>query len=230
MHLKVFVKLKKTLKTLSSGPRNPKKPKKTQKNPKNPKTTKNNQKNPLGWVFLKKTGFFPTLCLTGSQFYSLLPDRRPVLLPSVWREVSFPACCLTGSQFSRLLSDQKPVFPANVWLEVSTFAVMSDRKLVLQQLSDQNPVFQPAMWQTIALLPFFGLDHSWTQCISVLLYIHQRANRTKLCIQWAETTVVLCCLYLQWKLWIFLCFRVISTPCDRPYLDDISKTAVILSL
>jgi hypothetical protein len=47
----VFVKLKKTLKTLSSG----KKTKKTQKNPKNPK------KNPLGWFFKKKTGFFPTL-------------------------------------------------------------------------------------------------------------------------------------------------------------------------
>jgi hypothetical protein len=48
MHLKVFVKLKKTLKTLSSGQKNPKKPKK-------PKKT---QKNPLGWVFLKKTVFF----------------------------------------------------------------------------------------------------------------------------------------------------------------------------
>jgi hypothetical protein len=50
MHLKVFVKLKKTL---SSGQKNPKKPKKTQK--KNKKT----QKNPLGWVFfLKNPGFF----------------------------------------------------------------------------------------------------------------------------------------------------------------------------
>ena len=58
MHLKVFVKLKKTLKTLSSGQKNPKKPK---KNPKNPKKPKKTQKNPLGWVFLKKTGFFPTL-------------------------------------------------------------------------------------------------------------------------------------------------------------------------
>jgi hypothetical protein len=55
MHLKVFVKLKKTLKTLSSGQKNPKKPKKTQKNP------KKKQKTPLGWVFLKKPGFFPTL-------------------------------------------------------------------------------------------------------------------------------------------------------------------------
>jgi hypothetical protein len=51
MHLKVFVKLKKTLKTLSSR----------QKNPKKPKNPKKNQKNPLGWVFLKKPGFFPTL-------------------------------------------------------------------------------------------------------------------------------------------------------------------------
>jgi hypothetical protein len=58
MHLKVFVKLKKTLKTLSSGQKNPKKPKKTQKTQKKPKKTK---KKPLGWVFLKKPGFFPTL-------------------------------------------------------------------------------------------------------------------------------------------------------------------------
>jgi hypothetical protein len=47
MHLKVFVKLKKTLKTLSSGQKNPKKPKKTQKTQKTQKTPK----NPLGWVF-----------------------------------------------------------------------------------------------------------------------------------------------------------------------------------
>jgi hypothetical protein len=50
MHLKVFMKLKKTLKTLSSGQKNPKK-----KNPKKPKKT---QKNPLGWVFFKKTRVF----------------------------------------------------------------------------------------------------------------------------------------------------------------------------
>ncbi len=50
---KAFVKLKKTLKTLSSGQKNPK-PKKTQK-------TQKTQKNPLGWVFFKKPGFFPTL-------------------------------------------------------------------------------------------------------------------------------------------------------------------------
>ncbi len=51
MHLKVFLKLKKTLKTLSSG-------QKTQKNPKNPQKTK---KNPLSWFFFKKPRFFATL-------------------------------------------------------------------------------------------------------------------------------------------------------------------------
>ena len=56
MHLKVFVKLKKTLKTLSSG-------QKTQKNPKNPNKPKKTQENPLGWVFFKKPGFLPTLSL-----------------------------------------------------------------------------------------------------------------------------------------------------------------------
>jgi hypothetical protein len=59
MHLKVFVKLKKTLKTPSSG-------QKTQKNPKNPKQPNKTQKNPLGWIILKKPGFFPTLSLRGS--------------------------------------------------------------------------------------------------------------------------------------------------------------------
>jgi hypothetical protein len=49
MHLKVFVKMKKTLKTLSSGQ---KKPQKTKKNP------KKTQKNPLGWVFFFKTRVF----------------------------------------------------------------------------------------------------------------------------------------------------------------------------
>ncbi len=48
MHLKVFVKLKKTLKILSIG----------QKNPKNPKKPKKNQKNPLGWFFFFKTRVF----------------------------------------------------------------------------------------------------------------------------------------------------------------------------
>ncbi len=52
MHLKVFVKLKKTLKTLSSGQKNPKKTQKTKKKPKNPK------KNPGLVFFLKKPGFF----------------------------------------------------------------------------------------------------------------------------------------------------------------------------
>jgi hypothetical protein len=59
MHLKVFVKLKKTLKPSRLG-------KKTQKNPKNPKKPKKTQKNPLGWVFLKKPGFFPTLLFEGT--------------------------------------------------------------------------------------------------------------------------------------------------------------------
>jgi hypothetical protein len=55
MHLKVFVKLKKTLKTLSSGQKNPKKPKKTQK------TQKKTKKTPWAGFFFKKPGFFPTL-------------------------------------------------------------------------------------------------------------------------------------------------------------------------
>jgi hypothetical protein len=71
MHLKVFVKLKKTLKTLSSGQKNPKKPKKTQKTQKNQK----NPKNPLGWVFLKKPGFFPTLDPTENGTTENLPSR-----------------------------------------------------------------------------------------------------------------------------------------------------------
>jgi hypothetical protein len=57
MHLKVFVKLEKTLKTLSSGHKNPKKTQKTQKTQKNPKKP---QKN-TGLGFLKKSGFFATL-------------------------------------------------------------------------------------------------------------------------------------------------------------------------
>jgi hypothetical protein len=52
MHLKVFVKLKKTLKTLSSGQKYPKKPKKTQKNQKKPK-----KPTGLGFFF-KNPGFF----------------------------------------------------------------------------------------------------------------------------------------------------------------------------
>jgi hypothetical protein len=53
MHLKVFVKLKKTLKTLSSG-------QKTQKNPikpKKPQKNKKTQKTPLGWFFFKTRVF-----------------------------------------------------------------------------------------------------------------------------------------------------------------------------
>jgi hypothetical protein len=60
MHSKVFVKLKKTLKPSRLG-------KKTQKKPKKPKKPKKTQKNPLGWVFLKKPGFFPTLVPTPSE-------------------------------------------------------------------------------------------------------------------------------------------------------------------
>jgi hypothetical protein len=51
MHLKVFMKLEKTLKTLSSGQKNPKKTKKTQKTQKNPK-------KPTGLGFFKKTRVF----------------------------------------------------------------------------------------------------------------------------------------------------------------------------
>jgi hypothetical protein len=62
MHLKVFVKLNKALKTLSLGQKKPKKPPKNPKKPKKQKkNTKKHKKNPLGWVFLKKPGFFPTL-------------------------------------------------------------------------------------------------------------------------------------------------------------------------
>jgi hypothetical protein len=51
MHLKVFLKLKKTIKIVSSGQIYIKK----QKNQKTPKKTKKNKKpkrNPLGWFFL----------------------------------------------------------------------------------------------------------------------------------------------------------------------------------
>jgi hypothetical protein len=64
MHLKVFVKLEKTLKTLSSGPKNPKKPK---KNPKNPKKNQKNPKKPTGLVFFFLPGFFPTLFRTNKK-------------------------------------------------------------------------------------------------------------------------------------------------------------------
>jgi hypothetical protein len=57
MHLKVFVKLKKTLKTLSSGQKKTKKPKKTQKTQKTPKKPKKPEK-PTGLVFFFKTRVF----------------------------------------------------------------------------------------------------------------------------------------------------------------------------
>jgi hypothetical protein len=69
MHLKIFVKLKKTLKTLSSG-------QKTQKNPKKPKKNQKTQKNPLGWVFKKKPGFFPTLPATAVRVSYELAESR----------------------------------------------------------------------------------------------------------------------------------------------------------
>jgi hypothetical protein len=58
MHLKVFVKLKKTLKNPLVWAKKPRKPKKTQKTQKKTKKPKKNQKNPLGWVFFKKTRVF----------------------------------------------------------------------------------------------------------------------------------------------------------------------------
>ncbi len=54
MHLKVFVKLKKTLKPSRLGKKNQKKPKK----PKKPKKTQKNPKKPTGLVFFKKTRVF----------------------------------------------------------------------------------------------------------------------------------------------------------------------------
>jgi hypothetical protein len=89
MHLKVFVKLKKTLKTLSSGQKNPKKPnkpKKTQKNPKNPKNPKKpkkNQKNPLGWFFFKKTRVFSN------------PAMRCIKLRAFCRSYGYQFCTMS---------------------------------------------------------------------------------------------------------------------------------------
>jgi hypothetical protein len=62
MHLKVFLKLKKTLETLSSGQiyKKTKKNKKKEKKTKTPKKQKT-PKNPLGWFyfyFYKNPGFF----------------------------------------------------------------------------------------------------------------------------------------------------------------------------
>jgi hypothetical protein len=64
MHLKVFVKLKKTLKTLSAGQKNPIKPKKPQK-------TQKTQKNPLGWFFFFKNPVFFQPCTEGQQLKDL---------------------------------------------------------------------------------------------------------------------------------------------------------------
>ncbi len=83
MHLKVFVKLKKTLKTLSSGQKNPKKPKKTQKNPKKPKNKpKKTKKTHWAGFFFKKPGFFPTLHTREYKklfFISRLPPAKKLL-------------------------------------------------------------------------------------------------------------------------------------------------------
>jgi hypothetical protein len=71
MHLKVFMKLEKTLKTLSSGQKNPKNPKNPQKKPKKtkkpkkPKKNKKKTKNHRAGL-KKKPGFFPTLPGSGS--------------------------------------------------------------------------------------------------------------------------------------------------------------------
>jgi hypothetical protein len=54
MHLKVFVKLKKTLKTLSSRQKKTKKPKKTQKTQ---KKQKKNKKTHWAGFFFKNPGF-----------------------------------------------------------------------------------------------------------------------------------------------------------------------------
>jgi hypothetical protein len=60
MHLKVFVKLKKTLKTLSSGQKTQTNPK-TQKKPTKPK-------KPTGLVFLKKNRVFSNPALKHINF------------------------------------------------------------------------------------------------------------------------------------------------------------------
>ncbi len=71
MHLKVFVKLKKTLKTLSSGQKKTKKPKKTQKTQK--KTTG------LGFFFFKP-GFFQP-CLLSLQMLVFFKRSIPIYVP-----------------------------------------------------------------------------------------------------------------------------------------------------
>ncbi len=71
MHLKVFVKLKKTLKPPRPGKKTQKNPKKTKK----PKKTQKKQKKPLGWVFFKKPGFFPTLITSETDYFKKMHDR-----------------------------------------------------------------------------------------------------------------------------------------------------------
>jgi hypothetical protein len=71
MHLKVFVKLKKTIETLSSGQNTQKNPK-NPKEPKNPKKNKKKQKKPkkTPWAgFFKKTRVFsnPDFRQVGNQ-------------------------------------------------------------------------------------------------------------------------------------------------------------------
>jgi hypothetical protein len=78
MHLKVFVKLKKTLKTLSSGQKKPKKNKKTQKKQK--KTKKPKKPHWVGFFFFKKTFFsnpaFPPLDLNPAYQINADPDTQ----------------------------------------------------------------------------------------------------------------------------------------------------------
>jgi hypothetical protein len=69
MHLKVFMKLEKTLKPLSSWQKNPKKSKKTQKTQKNPKKPK----KPTGLGFFKKTRVFSN---PGSQGIHLFRNHQ----------------------------------------------------------------------------------------------------------------------------------------------------------
>jgi hypothetical protein len=71
MHLKVFVKLTKTLKTLSPGQKNPKKPKK-------PKKTQKNPKKPTGLGFFKKTRVFSNPDEAPASKESVKSQRMPI--------------------------------------------------------------------------------------------------------------------------------------------------------
>ncbi len=77
MHLKVFVKLKKTLKTLSSGQKNPKKPKKIQKTQKTQKKTKKKKKTKkTHWAgFFLKTRVFSNPDPKGPGKHDPCPDK-----------------------------------------------------------------------------------------------------------------------------------------------------------